>query len=170
MRLPKLEYLEPRTLREAANALASDRKGSALIAGGTDLLVNMKHRVIQPEQVINLKTIPRLATIINGKDGLRIGALTTLHDLASSPLIQERFPILSQVAIEVGAYAHQTMGTIGGNLCQGNRCRFYNQSIFRRVKNLPVTETVRNGLKVKTTQSHKAGGEVCYVGRKPWEV
>ena len=80
MRLPKFEYLEPKTLKEAAKALASDTKGSVLIAGGTDLLVNMKHRVIQPKQVINLKTIPKLAYISNGKGGLRIGTLTTLHE------------------------------------------------------------------------------------------
>ena len=121
MRLPRFEYLEPKTLKEAANALASDLKGSVLIAGGTDLLVNMKHRVIQPKQVINLKTIPKLAYILNEKGGLRIGALTTLHDIASSPAIQERFLILRQVAREVGAYAHQSMGTLGGNLCQGKR-------------------------------------------------
>jgi CO/xanthine dehydrogenase FAD-binding subunit len=50
MRLPKFEYLEPKTLKEAANTLASGRKGSVLVAGRTDLLVNMKHRVIQPSR------------------------------------------------------------------------------------------------------------------------
>jgi CO/xanthine dehydrogenase FAD-binding subunit len=121
MRLPKFEYLEPKTLKEATKALASDAKGSVLLAGGTDLLVNMKHKVIQPKQMINLKTIPKLVYISNGRGGLRIGALTTLHDIASSPIIQERVPVLSQAAGEVGAYAHQTMGTLGGNICQGNR-------------------------------------------------
>jgi len=148
MRLPKFEYLEPRTLREAARALAPDTKGSALLAGGTDLLVNMKHRVIQPKQVINLKGIPKLAYISNGKEGLKIGALTTLHALASSPVVQEKYSVLSQAANEVGGYAHQMMGTIGGNLCQGNRCRFYNQSAFwRSVRPL----------------CYKAGGEICHV-------
>ena len=148
MRLPKFEYLEPKTLKEATKALASDTKGSVLIAGGTDLLVNMKHKVIQPKQVINLKTIPKLAYISNGKGGLRIGTLTTLHSIASSPLIQKRVPILCQSAREVGAYAHQTMGTLGGNLCQGNRCRFYNQSAFWRSVKSPC---------------YKAGGSVCHV-------
>jgi 4-hydroxybenzoyl-CoA reductase subunit beta len=154
MRLPKFEYLEPKTLKEAAHALASDTKGSALIAGGTDLLVNMKHKVIQPKQVINLKTIPKMAYILNGKDGLRIGALTTLHSIASSPAIQERAPVLCEAAREVGAYAHQSMGTLGGNLCQGNRCRFYNQSAFWRGVKSPC---------------YKAGGELCHVVRKPKE-
>ena len=154
MRLPKFEYLEPKTLKEATHALASDTKGSVLIAGGTDLLVNMKHRVIQPKQVINLKSIPKLAYISNGKGGLRIGTLTTLHEIASSLVIQDKFPALCQAATEVGAYAHQTMGTLGGNLCQGNRCRFYNQSAFWRGVKSPC---------------YKAGGSVCHVVRKPKE-
>ena len=148
MRLSQFEYLEPKSLKEAAKVFALDTKGSVLLAGGTDLLVNMKHRVIQPKRVINLKTIPKLAYISNGKDGLRIGTLTTLHDLASSSMVQEKYPVLSQAAREVGAYAHQVMGTLGGNLCQGNRCRFYNQSAFwRSVRPL----------------CYKAGGDLCHI-------
>ncbi len=147
MRLPEFEYVEPKTLKEASRSLTSD-KGSVLLAGGTDLIVNMKHRVIQPKQVINLKAIPKLDHITEGKDGLRIGALSTLHDIASSPVIKERWTVLGQAAREVGAYAHQSMGTIGGNLCQGNRCRFYNQSAFWRGVRPPCFKT---------------GGKVCYV-------
>jgi len=154
MRLPKFEYLEPRSLKEAVKALATDPGGTLLLAGGTDLLVNMKHGVIQPKRLINLKAIPKLNYILDGKDGLRTGALTTLHELASSPLIQKKYPVLSQTAKEVAAYAHQVMGTLGGNLCQGNRCRFYNQSVSWRSVRSPC---------------YKAGGEVCHVVRKPKE-
>ena len=150
MRLPKFEYLEPRSLKEAVKALSSDPRKSFLLAGGTDLLVNMKHRVIQPKRLINLKKIPKLAYLINGKNGLRIGTLTTLHTLASSPVIQARYPILSKAAKEVGAYSHQVMGTLGGNLCQGNRCRFYNQSTFWRSAKSPC---------------YKTGGKTCHVMR-----
>jgi 4-hydroxybenzoyl-CoA reductase beta subunit len=154
MRLPKFEYLEPKTLKEAVKALASEAKGSVLLTGGTDLLVNMKHQVIRPKQVINLKAIPKLAYISNGKGGLRIGTLTTLHDIASSLVIQDKFPALCQAARGVGAYAHQIMGTLGGNLCQGNRCRFYNQSAFWRGVKSPC---------------YKVGGTICHVVRKPKE-
>lgn len=161
MRLPKFEYLEPRSLKEASKALAADPVGILLLAGGTDLIVNMKHGVIQPKRLINLKAIPKLAYISDRKDGLKIGALTTLHDLASSSLIQEKYPVISQASKEVAAYPHQVMGTLGGNLCQGNRCRFYNQSVFWR------------GTR---STCYKAGGEVCHVvpgrpagGRKPIE-
>ncbi len=154
MRLPRFEYLEPKTLREASKALATHPKESVLLAGGTDLLVNMKHRVIRPAKVINLKKIPELAYISKGKEGVKIGALTPLHDLAISLEIKESFPALSQAAGEVGAYSHQVMGTIGGNLCQGNRCRFYNQSAFSRGAR-PLC--------------FKAGGEICHVVKKPKE-
>jgi len=147
MRLPQFEYLEPKTLKQAVKALMIDVKRSVLLAGGTDLIVHMKHRLIQPKRVINLKTIRGLASISDGKDGLKIGALTSLHDIASSPVIKERYPALAQAAEEVGAYAHQVMGTIGGNLCQGNRCRFYNQSPFWRGVRPPC---------------YKAGGKVCH--------
>jgi len=148
MRLPKFVYVEPKTLREAIQALSMDPKGSVLLAGGTDLLVNMKHHVIQPKQVINLKAISKLAYITDGKEGVKIGPLTTLHDLALSPVIREKYPSLSQAAEDVGAYAHQVMGTLAGNLCQGNRCRYYNQSIVWRSAR-PLC--------------YKAGGKVCYV-------
>jgi 4-hydroxybenzoyl-CoA reductase beta subunit len=161
MRLPRFEYLEPKSIKEASEAFAADPKGSVLLAGGTDLLVNMKHRIIQPTRVINLKTIPKLAYISSNRDGLKIGALTTLHDLTTFPLVKEKYSSLSQATQEVGAYSHQVMGTIGGNLCQGNRCRFYNQSVFWR-SSRPFC--------------YKAGGEICHVvparpagGREPIE-
>lgn len=148
MRLPRFEYVEPKSLKEASHLFALNAKGSVLLAGGTDLIIHMKQRLVQPKQVINLKTIPGLAYLRDGKDGLKLGTLTTLHNLGSSPLIQNRYPALSQAAREVGAYAHQTMGTLGGNLCQGNRCRFYNQSDFWRGVRSPC---------------FKVGGKVCYV-------
>jgi 4-hydroxybenzoyl-CoA reductase subunit beta len=153
MRLPQFEYVEPKTLKEASKGLASDKR-AVVLAGGTDLLVNMKHRVIVPTRTINLKAIPKLDHITEGKDGLRIGTLSTLHDIASSPVIQERYPVLGQAAREVGGYAHQTMGTLGGNLCQGNRCRFYNQSPFSR------------GIR---SLCYKAGGDLCHVVKKSRE-
>ena len=154
MRLPKFDYVEPKSLKEAARVFALQPKGSAFLAGGTDLLVRMKYRVKAPTRIINLKTIPRLARITDGRDGVRIGALATLDDLASSPVIQERYPSLAHACREVGAYGHQVMGTMGGNLCQENRCRFFNQSVFwRSVRPL----------------CFKAGGEICHVVRKARE-
>lgn len=154
MHFPRFDYIEPKTLGEAAAALALDGGGSSLLAGGTDLLVLMKHRLIEPKRIVNLKAIPNLAYISTGKDGLRIGTLTTLHELASSPLLQERYPAISYAAGEAGAYVHQVSGTLGGNLCQANRCRYYNQTAFwRNVK----------------TPCYKAGGQTCHIVRKQGE-
>ena len=153
MGLPKFEYLEPKSLKEATQALMSTSR-AVLLAGGTDLLVNMKHRVVEPDLVIDLKAISKLDGISFGKEGLRIGACTSLHDLASFPAVRKFYPALSQAAGEVGAYSHQVMGTLGGNLCQGNRCRFYNQSVFWRSVR-PIC--------------YKAGGKICHVVRKPGE-
>lgn len=149
MRLPRFEYLEPKTLKEASKMLLD--KNSVLLAGGTDLLVNMKQGVIMPKRLINLKVIQKLADLNESKDGLRIGPLITLHDLSSSKMIQEKYPAIATAADQVGAYAHQSMGTLGGNLCQENRCRFYNQSSFWR------------GVR---PSCFKAGGDVCYVAPK----
>lgn len=115
-------------------------------------MVSMKQRLIRPQQVINLKKIPKLTAISESKEGLKIGALTPLHDIASSPMVQEKHPALCQAANDVGGYAHRVMGTLGGNLCQSNRCRYYNQSAFWR--------SVRPAC-------YKAGGKMCYVVRKP---
>jgi 4-hydroxybenzoyl-CoA reductase subunit beta len=148
MRLPQFEYIAPGTLKEASRALPPDVKDPVFLAGGTDLLVLMKQRLLQPGRVIDLNTLPRLNFISAGKDGIRIGTLTTLHDIASSPLLKERHPALVRSAGEVGAYVHQVMGTLGGNLCQGNRCRYYNQSPFWRSARPPC---------------YKAGGKTCHV-------
>ena len=152
MRLPHFEYIEPKTLKDASRALTASPETTVLLAGGTDLIVHMKHRVLQPERVINLRGIPKLAYISERKKGLSIGALTSLHDIASSQRIQEKYPVLSQAAKEVGAYPHQVMGTVGGNLCQGNRCRFYNQSFFWRNVRLLC---------------YKAGGQICHLVPHP---
>lgn len=154
MRLPQFDFLEPRTLREASRALAGDPAGSVLLAGGTDLVVSVKQRVILPRQIINLKSVPKLAYLTRGPDGLRIGPLTTLDELASSALVRERYPALGDAAHKAGSYAHQVMGTVGGNLCQGNRCRYFNQSTSWRDARTPC---------------YKAGGQMCWVVQKPEE-
>ena len=150
MHLPEFEYVEPQSLTEVMSMLAME-PDSAVLAGGTDLLVSMKHRVIQPRRIINIKIFCDMAHISAQGASVTIGSLTTLHAIASSPLLREKHPAVVHAAEEVGAYAHQVMGTLGGNLCQGNRCRYYNQSASWRSAR-PIC--------------HKAGGEICHVVRK----
>jgi len=150
VRLPKFNYLEPESIEEAASMLLDD-EGAKILAGGTDLLVNMKHRLEVPATLVNLKKIKGLEAIHLDNGNVRIGALTPLKKIAQDPSLLEKIPVLAQAASSVGSYHHQTMGTIGGNICQQNRCKFFNQSQWWRSTNAPCL---------------KVGGAVCHVVQK----
>lgn len=150
MRLPKFDYLEPKDLKEAA-AYLQNQPSAKILAGGTDLLVNMKHKVECPSTLVNLKNIGNLNYIRQDNGTVRIGALTSLKQIYSRPLIFENLPGLAQAAAAVGSYHHQVMGTIGGNICQQSRCKFFNQS--RQWRSSRPT-------------CFKAGGEICHVVNK----
>jgi CO/xanthine dehydrogenase FAD-binding subunit len=127
VRLPKFEYFEPLDLKEAISILQSD-PSARVLAGGTDLLVNMKHRVECAQAVVNLKGIGGLDYIKQDNGAVRIGALTNLKRLYMTPMIVENLPGLAEAAQAVGSYHHQAMGSLAGNICQQNRCKFFNQS------------------------------------------
>lgn len=148
MRLPRFQYLEPRELQEALEMRALYGAQSALLAGGTDLLVRMKQRLKKPSFLISLRNLRELSGIrIQGKE-LVIGAGTPLKAVGGSALVKGHFPALAEAVQAVGAYTIQHVrGTIGGNLCQDTRCLFYNQSSFWR-----------SGRQA----CHKAGGNICY--------
>jgi 4-hydroxybenzoyl-CoA reductase subunit beta len=147
MRLPKFEYLEARSVKEASSILL-DKPTAKILAGGTDLLVNMKHRVELPSVLVNLKKVSEMDFIIHDDGVLRIGALTSLKRISRMQLIVAKIPALASAASLVGSYHHQTMGTVGGNICQQNRCKFFNQSLWWRSVRPPC---------------FKAGGEICHV-------
>ena len=118
LKLPKFDHLEAKTIEEACSLLAKYKDKARVIAGGTDLLVSIKRREISPQYIINIKTIPNLDGInYSQKHGLVIGALTTLAEIESSPLVRERFPILSSAAHQIGSPHIRNVATIGGNLC-----------------------------------------------------
>ncbi len=117
LRLPKFEHLQAGTVGEACSLLAKYKGEARLIAGGTDLLVCMKRREMCPKCLINIKAIPELDYIHYSREGLRIGALATISDVESSPVIRERFPILADTAHQIGTPHIRNVGTIGGNLC-----------------------------------------------------
>jgi len=150
VRLPKFEYLQPRSIAEAASML-QNKPTAKILAGGTDLLVNMKHRVEVPPVVVNIKSISGLNYIRHDNGDVRIGALTPLKRIYQTPFIAENLPALARAASFVGSFHHQTMGTMAGNLCQQNRCKYYNQSQWWR--------------SARPT-CFKAGGEICHVVNK----
>ena len=150
MRLPKFEYFEPKDISEAVSTLQKEPK-ARIFAGGTDLLVNMKHRVECPPAVVNIKRIADLNYIRRDNGNVRIGALVTLKRLYMSDLVKDNLPGLGRAAASVGSYHHQVMGTVGGNICQQNRCKYFNQSKWWR-SSRPTC--------------FKAGGEICHVVNK----
>ncbi len=148
MRLPEFKRLEPEDLDEALDMLHTHGNDTGILAGGTDLLVRMKQRLFTPKHLISLKKLASLSYIREENGSVKIGAGTPLAELTASPLVRERLPALYQAVQSIGAPSIQHhRGTIGGNLCQDNRCKFYNQSAFLRSTKQPC---------------HKAGGKICY--------
>ena len=131
MRLPHFRFHAPRTVREAAELLAAAPPGEAmLVAGGTDLLPNMKRRQQVPRTLIGLRRVDELRQIANGdpSTGLGIGAGVTLTELVRDPRIRESYGALWQAAAQVATPHLRNMGTLGGNLCLDTRCNYYDQN------------------------------------------
>ena len=125
--MKKFIHINALSVEEAVSALQRYNGKANLIAGGTDLLGKMKDRILAgyPEAVINLKTIPGLDFIREGSDGLTIGALTRLEDIATHDAVKERFTALARAAGKTASPHIREMGTLAGNLCQDIRCWYY---------------------------------------------
>jgi len=112
------EYLSPKTVEEACSLLSKYKGEAKLMVGGTDLLISVKSREMTPAYVINLEAIPDLNYIQFDADVLRIGALATMHDVASSSIIREKFSALAEAACQMGSPQVRNMATVVGNLCR----------------------------------------------------
>ena len=118
MRLPWFDYRAPASIAEAAGILAGEGPNAMLIAGGTDLLPNMKRRQMAPKMLVSIKGILKTK-------GSSIGAGTTLTEIVRTPAL----PLgLRQAAHQVATVHLRNMGTLGGNLCLDTRCNYYNQN------------------------------------------
>jgi len=118
MRRPEpLEIFQPTSIREAGALLKEKGPGGRFLAGGTDLVIAVKEKGFSPRYVVDLKRIPGLSGIREETDGgLKIGALTTLREVETSPIVLKRFPFLAQSAAEVGSVQIRNRATIGGNM------------------------------------------------------
>ena len=128
MRLPHFTLCSPRTVHEAACILAGEGGQAMLLAGGTDLLPNMKRRHQVPKTLVALRGIDELRRVANGS-GMRLGAGVTLSSLVRDEAVRERYPALWQAAAQVATPQLRNMGTLGGNLCLDTRCTYYDQSL-----------------------------------------
>jgi carbon-monoxide dehydrogenase medium subunit len=119
--LPKFEYVSCKTLEEACSLLLKYKGESAVLAGGTDLLVKMKHRKLLPDYLVNIKRIPNLSDIrYDDLQGVRIGALTTIQTIRNSPLIMKKFSVLNQASGILGTPHVRNLATLGGNVCNAS--------------------------------------------------
>ncbi len=123
MRLPWFEFRAPRSLAEAAKILAGEGPQAMLIAGGTDLIPNMKRRHQSPKTLISLRGVKELRRS-NGT----LGSGLTLSDIVHEPGMREKHRALWQAAAQVATVHLRNMGTLGGNLCLDTRCTYYNQN------------------------------------------
>ena len=135
LRLPTFELHKPTTVAGALEVAAASGPATRFIAGGTDLLPNLKHEMIEAEHVISLAGLDELRGIrLDGGGGgdLVIGPMTTLAEVATSELVQRHAPALAQAAGLVAGPQHRNQGTLGGNVMLDTRCQWINQSYFWR--------------------------------------
>jgi 4-hydroxybenzoyl-CoA reductase subunit beta len=128
MRLPRFTYRAPQTIDEATDLLAAAPPGGAMVvAGGTDLLPNMKRRQQTPAMLIGLRRIAALRQFGKADGGYSIGAGVTLSELVGSAAVRRDLAGLWQAAAQVATPHLRNMGTLGGNLCLDTRCNYYDQ-------------------------------------------
>lgn len=120
-------HFSPKSIDEAVAVLQRYGDAASVIAGGTDILGKMKDEILPkyPEALVNIKTVAGLDFIREDNDGLHIGALTRLDDIAKNPVVRERYQALAQAAAKTASPHLRAMGTIGGNICQDIRCWYY---------------------------------------------
>ncbi len=132
LRLPIFKYHRPGTLDEALELLAELQPEAMLVAGGTDLLPNMKRKLFTPKHVIGIGHLPELNYVRTNGGGWHIGAGAPLERLEYDAALGSAYPALVKAVASISTPQLRNMGTIGGNLCLDTRCNYYNQSFFWR--------------------------------------
>jgi len=133
MTLPELTVLHPASIAEAVEALRAN-PGARLLAGGTDIVPNLKYGMYDTRQLVALRGLSsELRYVREDASGeLRLGALCSIDELAASALVQGRLPALADACRQIAGPQLRRMGTLGGNLCLDTRCVYINQSYFWR--------------------------------------
>lgn len=131
--LHDFEFHAPRAMDEALGILGKFRGEVKILAGGTDLVVAMKHGLNRPRHLLWPGHVAGMSGIGKTTDGsLRIGAMSTLGEIATHPLVLEMFPGLSATVRDIASPQIRNRATIGGNLCINTRCFYYDHSVFWR--------------------------------------
>lgn len=132
--MPDFRYHRPASLEDAVR-LKATLAAARFVAGGTDLLVNLRRGLGEPTDLIDVTAIAGFAGIRRDGDSLWLGAGVTLADLNRHPDVLAVYPALAAAALAVAGPTHRAAATLGGNLCQDTRCVFYNQSDWWREGN-----------------------------------
>jgi len=132
--MPEFRLARPTTCDEAVSLLAAQPE-ARLVAGGTDLVPNLRRGLATPALLIDLRAVKGLDTIESGPQGLVLGAGVTLAQLACDERFAGRYAALGEAARAAAGPGHRSVATLGGNLCQDTRCVFYNQSEWWRRSN-----------------------------------
>jgi 4-hydroxybenzoyl-CoA reductase subunit beta len=132
LRLPAFEYHRPATVEAALGLLREHGADARFVAGGTDLIPNMKHRLFEPGHLVALSSIEAIHGIRIDDGVLDIGAGETLSAVANDAWVMRHAPALAKAARHVAGPQIRNRGTLGGNLCLDTRCTYYNQTEFWR--------------------------------------
>jgi xanthine dehydrogenase YagS FAD-binding subunit len=139
------EYVSPNSRSQAISLLGATWGNTEVLAGGTDLLALMKDDVVAPKRLVNIKDVADLRGISSSAQGLRIGALTNLGELADDENVKKNYPALSEALLEAASPQIRNMATIGGNLCQRPRCWYFRNGLGLLPKDESGKELVATG-------------------------
>lgn len=151
MKLPTFKFIQPQSIEEICQILHENYGITALLAGGTSLIVSLRYRLKTPNIVIGMKGLSSLTYISHNEEGITIGPMMTLEALEKSPIILKEFPSLVSTIKQIALPPIRNQATIGGNICLDTRCIYYNQSKFWRSSKQPC---------------FKLGGEICHAVEK----
>ncbi|MFN0205587.1 MAG: FAD binding domain-containing protein [Planctomycetota bacterium] len=147
MRLPYFKYHSPKSASEAASILSDSPAETMLVAGGTDVLPNMKRRQQTPKVLVGLRNIKELRISTNGS-GVSLGAGMNLTQIVRDQNVRMQYSALWQAVAQIATPQLRNMGTIGGNLCLDTRCNYYDQNYeWRKAINFCI----------------KKDGDICWV-------
>src|SRR4051794_4084853 len=141
------EYTTPQTREQAVGLLGNTWESAEILAGGTDLLALMKNDVVHPKRLVNIKSIRDMQGVSASSGNLRIGALTTLGELADNADVMQRYPALAEAVNEAASPQIRNMATLGGNLCQRPRCWYFRNGLGLLPKDQSGKELVAPGEK-----------------------
>ena len=153
-------FVDAQSPEHAVSLLEADPSGARPLAGGTDLMGEIKESVVEPATLVSLASLPGMSGVERTAGGLSIGAMTTLTELEADEAIARDYPALAQAVASVATPQIRNVGTLGGNLCQRPRCWYYRSPLFDcRKKGGAICFAVNGSSKYHAI----LGGVDCYI-------